>query len=241
VEPTPSASIRADAVLCDLDGTLVHTAPDLAYAAGLMLEDLGRPPVDEASVEGWIGDGVSRLVKRVLTGTRDGEPDLDLFERGYERFLLHYARFVSRRSRPYPGVREGLQALQAAGLRLACVTSKMSVFTSALLRDLDLEPFFAVVVAGDTLARKKPDPLPVLHACTLLGVEPHRAVLVGDSANDALAARAAGVAFAAVTYGYTAGSHPRELGADLLLDSLSELLPHLQPPGTRPGAATPSG
>jgi phosphoglycolate phosphatase len=228
VEPTPPRrALRADAVLFDLDGTLVHTAPDLAESVRRMLEDLGRPPVADAAVEGWIGDGVARLVKRALTGARDVEPPTALFERAYARFLEHYGRGVSRRSRPYPGVREGLEALRAAGLPLACVTSKLGVFTRALLRDLDLARYFDEVVAGDSVPRAKPDPLPVLHACAALGVEPAHAVLVGDSEADARAAGAAGAAFVAVTYGYGGGRGPRELGAALAIDSLADLLPQL--------------
>lgn len=215
--------------MLDLDGTLVHTAPDLAEGVVRMLEDLGMPPVDQPTVEGWIGDGVARLVKRALTGERDAEPEPALFERGYARFLAHYGREVSRRSRPYPGVRAGLEALRGAGLPLACVTSKAGVFTHALLRDLDLAAFFELVVAGDSLQRLKPDPLPLLHVCSRFGVEPAHSVLVGDSPNDARAARAAGAAFVAVTYGYHGGRDPRDLDADLCIDSLEQLLPALAP------------
>jgi phosphoglycolate phosphatase len=216
----------------------VHTAPDLADSVNLMLVDLGRAATGQSAVEGWIGDGVSRLVKRALTGQRDGEPDPALYERGYARFLEHYGRLVSARSRPYPGVREGLATLRAAGLTLACVTSKMAVFTHALLRDLALADCFALVVAGDSLPRKKPDPLPLLHACAELGVEPAHTVFVGDSFVDARAARAAGVRFVAVTYGYRGGQEPTALGADLLIDSLAELPAHLAQGPARSGSGS---
>lgn len=222
--------MRADLVMLDLDGTLVHTAPDLAESVRRMLGDLGLAPVDDAAVEGWIGDGVGRLVKRALTGEREGEPEPALYERAYGRFLEHYGLLVSRLSRPYPGVREGLRALRDAGYPLACVTSKMGFFTHKLLRDLDLEPLFALVVPGDALARKKPDPLPLLHACDHFGIAPAHAVLVGDSAIDARAARAAGAAFVAVTYGYHGAEDPRGLGAALVIDSLEELPAHLERP-----------
>ncbi len=221
----------ADAVTLDLDGTLVHTAPDLADAVRATLAELGRPPVDDAAVVGWIGDGVERLVKRALTGERSAEPEPALFARAYPRFVEHYARGVSRRSRPYPGVREGLAALRDAGVPLACVTSKATVFTDALLRDLELATFFVVVVAGDAVPRAKPDPLPLLHACSRLEVAPERALHVGDSENDARAARAAGLAFVAVRYGY---GRPESLAADAWLDSLAELPALL-------GPATPRG
>lgn len=238
MDPAPSL-LHAEAVLFDLDGTLVHSAPDLAESIACTLEDLGRPPVDQAKVESWIGDGVSRLVKRALTGERDGEPETELFERGYARFVAHYGRLVSHRSRPYPGVREGLEALREAGLPLACVTSKLSVFTDALLRDLDLNRYFEIVVAGDSLARRKPDPMPLLYVFSRLGVDPRRAVLVGDSLVDAGAARAAGCAFVAVTYGY-GGRDPRSLGADRLIDSLAALPALLDPRPRQPGRTPPS-
>jgi phosphoglycolate phosphatase len=220
--------LAAAAVMFDLDGTLVHTAPDIAEGVRRMLSDLGLAPVDDATVETWIGDGVSILVHRALTGERAGRAEPELYERGYARFVQHYAQRVSAQSRPYPGVREGLAALQAAGLPLACVTSKLEALTRPLLRDLDLMRCFEVVVAGDTLAHRKPDPRPLLHACAQLGVEPEQTVFVGDSQNDADAARAAGTAFVAVRYGYNGGRDPRTLRADLLLESLEELLPHLE-------------
>jgi phosphoglycolate phosphatase len=234
-----SPPIEVAAVLFDLDGTLVHTAPDLADAVAHMLAQQGRPPFHETTIEGWIGDGVKRLVKRALTGERDGEPDPLLFERAYADFVDFYGRHVSQRSRPFAGVRQGLEALRAAGVPLACVTSKMGVFTRALLHDLDLARFFELVVAGDTLERTKPDPLPLLYACSQLGVLPAQVVLVGDSENDARAARAAGVAFVAVSHGYTDGRDPRTLGADLLIDSLAELPPRLRllPRGPRVGSS----
>ncbi len=229
------ALLRADAVLLDLDGTLVDTAPDLAEGVRRMLADLGRPAPDPSSVEDWIGDGVARLVKRALTGDRDGEPDPALYERGYARFLEHYGRHVSDRSRPYPGVREGLEALRASGRSLACITNKMGIFTEALLRDLDLAARFALVVSGDALPRRKPDPLPLLHACGELGVEPRHCVYVGDSPVDARAARAAGLAFVAVSYGYRRGLDARSLSPDRVVDSLADL-PGLLAPQRREGS-----
>lgn len=229
--------LPGDAVLFDLDGTLVDTAPDLAEGVGRMLEDLGRPRVEQSTVEGWIGDGVARLVKRALTGERDGEPEPGLQERALARFLHHYGRVVSRQSRPYPGVVPALRALARRGVPTACVTNKAAAFTDALLRDLGLSPLLATVVSGDALPRRKPDPLPIRHACAELGVAPERAVYVGDSSNDARAARAAGTAFVAVRYGYHGPHPPESLGADLLIGSLEQLLPHLA--GSRdPGGET---
>ncbi len=218
---------HVEAVAFDLDGTLVHTAPDLAASVQAMLRDLERPPVDDTAVEGWIGDGVGRLVKRALTGEWDADPPAELYSRARASFDRHYAREVSRRSRPYPGVDATLRALRGAGIALACVTNKARVYTEALLRDLRLFEAFGVVVSGDTLAVRKPDPGPLLHACEVLEVPAARTLYVGDSHNDAQTARAAGCAFVAVSYGYHGGQHPRTLAPDLLIDSLAELPAHL--------------
>lgn len=216
-------------VMIDLDGTLIHTAPDLAASANAMLEDLGLPPRDPAQVAQWIGNGVARLVKRVLTGTRDGEPDPQLYERAYQRFLDHYGRLLSHASRPYPGVRAGLERLTADGYRLACITNKIERFTRPLLEALDLARYFELVLSGDSLPRKKPDPLPLLAACQHFGITPAQGLLVGDSANDIQAARAAGMPVICVTYGYHQGQDLTALAPEALIDSLEELPQTIQP------------
>jgi phosphoglycolate phosphatase len=210
-------------VMIDLDGTLIHTAPDIGAAANAMLADLGLERHDQAVIETWIGNGVRRLVKRALTGSMDGEPDQALFERAYPLFLTHYAAGVAERSRPYAGVVEGLERLQAGGFALACVTNKAEMFTRPLLDALDLSRFFSLVVAGDTLPKKKPDPLPLLHACTHFGIRPAQGLLVGDSVNDAQAARAAGMPVILVTYGYNRGTDVRSLSPEAVIDSLIDL------------------
>jgi phosphoglycolate phosphatase len=210
-------------VMIDLDGTLIHTAPDLAASANRMLEELGMATHDQATVETWIGNGVGRLVKRALTGEMDAEPDAGLYARAYPLFLKHYADLVSADSRPYPGVVEGLKQLKAAGFRLACITNKAEAFTIPLLKDLGLHDFFELILCGDTLAKKKPDPLPLLHACTHFGITPDHGLLVGDSLNDTQAARAAGMPVICVTYGYNRGRDVRELEPEAVIDSLVEL------------------
>ena len=222
-------------VVIDLDGTLIHTAPDLAASANAMLADLGLPQRSQAEVEQWIGNGVARLVKRALTGRRDGEPDPALFERGYGAFLEHYGRLLTRASRPYPGVRAGLARLAEEGYRLACITNKAERFTRPLLEALDLARHFELVLSGDSLPKKKPDPLPLLHACRHFGIAPAAGLLVGDSANDTQAAQAAGMPVICVTYGYHQGRDLAALGAVALIDSLEELPQYIRPlPRSRP-------
>lgn len=210
------------AVVIDLDGTLLDTAEDLADSAMAMAADLGLPPVDLATVKTYIGNGVSRLVKRVLTGDMEAEPDKELFGRAMPIYEKHYGEWVSRKSRPFPGVVAGLQAFKAMGLHVACITNKAERFTVPLLKDTGLFPFFEIVLSGDSLPERKPSPLPLLHACQYFGVEPSELLLIGDSLNDTQAARAAGCPVFCVPYGYNRGRPVAELDLDAVVPSLEE-------------------
>lgn len=214
-------------VMIDLDGTLIHTAPDLADCANRMLADLGRAPAPVTTVMTWIGNGVPRLVKRALTGEMMAEPEPALFEKALKIFQQHYAAHVSDLSRPFPGVVEGLEILKKAGYRLACITNKAEAFTLPLLKNLDLYKYFELVLSGDSLPRQKPDPLPLRHACQHFGITPEHGVLVGDSSNDVEAARAAGMPVLCVPYGYNHGHDIRESHPDAVVGSLVEVDRHL--------------
>jgi phosphoglycolate phosphatase len=213
---------RFSAVLLDLDGTLLDTAPDLAAAANAMLADLGLPGRDPAEIATYIGRGIPALVHRALTGALDGAADASLFERALPLFERRYAEESGRRARPYLGVVDGLVRIRELGLGLGCVTNKAGRFTQELLDRQGLAGFFGCVVSGDTLPRKKPDPLPVVHACALLGAEPQDALLIGDSLTDVLAARAAGCAVWCVPYGYNEGRPVGTLDCDAVVASLAE-------------------
>lgn len=210
------------AVVIDLDGTLLHTAPDLALAAQRMAADLNLPPIDEATVKTYIGNGVSRLVKRVLTRDMQAEPPPELFEQALPIFERHYLENVSHQSHPFHGVPEGLVALRAAGYRMGCITNKAEKFTLPLLKDTGLHGFFDLILSGDILPRKKPDPLPLLHACEQFKIKPAEMLLIGDSLNDVQAARAAGCHVFVVPYGYNRGRPVDELEADAVVPSLIE-------------------
>ncbi len=210
-------------ILIDLDGTLVDSVPDLAFCVDAMLEELGRSPWGEQTVRDWVGNGVERLVRRALTGTLDGEPEDALFRKAYPIFLELYASNTSQRSRLYPGVREGIDYLTSAGYALGCVTNKAGRFSVPLLRDLGIRRAFGILISGDTLAKKKPDPLPLLHAAEHFGVAPGDALMVGDSVSDVKAARAAGFQIVCVSNGYNHGVDIREAGPDAVIDSLAEL------------------
>ncbi|RTZ61408.1 MAG: phosphoglycolate phosphatase [Gammaproteobacteria bacterium] len=223
-----TTKLKIRMVMIDLDGTLINTAPDLALAANLMLEELGmnQHPLDK--IESWIGNGVATLVKRALTGEYDGEPDPGLFDKGYALFLKHYGEHVSDESKPYPGVVEGLDKLKETGFRLACITNKAEAFTVPLLKDLDLYDYFELVISGDSLPKKKPDPLPLLHACKHFGITPDHGLLVGDSDNDTQAAHNANMPVIIVPYGYNKGMDVSTLGAVAVIDSLAQLDQHIE-------------
>ncbi len=214
--------LAVQAVVIDLDGTLLNTAPDLAEAANRMLAEMERPQVDMAVVMTYIGNGVDRLIKRVLTGEMFAEPAAELFALARPLYERHYAEVVSLYSRPYPGVVEGLEVLKASGYRLACITNKAEKFTLPLLRDTGLRDYFELILSGDSLPRTKPDPLPLLFACEQFGVRPDQMLLIGDSQNDAQAARAAGCHIFCVPYGYNHGEPVEKLDLDRVVESVFE-------------------
>ena len=216
-----------EAVLFDLDGTLVDSAPDLGLAVDRMLADLGRQPVGEAQVRAWVGNGARRLVERALSGRVDGRVDADTLEPALERFFRHYADCLVDHTRPYPDVEEALEQLSALGLRLAVVTNKPARFTMPLLAELDLRRHFMAVISGDTLTSRKPDPQPLLLAARHCGVAAARSLMVGDSVNDIHAARAAGMPVACVPYGYNLGGDIVADQPDLVVESLMALPPLL--------------
>lgn len=210
-------------VLIDVDGTLVDSVPDLAWCVDEMMRALGREPWGEAKVRDWVGNGVERLVRRALIGQLDGEPEQAEFDRAYPLFLELYADNTSKRSSLYPGVEEGLGFLRDAGYPLGCVTNKAEQFTLPLLRDLGISDYFEIVVAGDTLPQKKPDPTPLLYAAEFFGADPAGCLMVGDSVSDVKAARAAGFRIICMSYGYNHGEDIRNYDPDAVIDSMAEL------------------
>lgn len=210
-------------VLFDLDGTLVDSVPDLGYCVDGMMQKLGRPAWGEARVREWVGNGVERLVKRALIGQLDGEPVEDEYQRALPLFMSLYAEHNGKRSRLYPGVENGLRQLQEAGYTLACVTNKAEQFTLPLLRALGIHDYFRLITSGDSLPRKKPDPLPLTYTAQHFGVAPEACLMVGDSSNDVKAARAAGFGIVCVPYGYNHGVDIRESSPDAVIPSLDQL------------------
>lgn len=217
-----SARFDVDAVLFDLDGTLLDTIADLHAAANRMLDELGRPQRSLDEVRRFVGKGIPKLVERCLA-----DPDLSDtdFACAVDVFRRHYRETNGRHSRPYPSVVETLAMLYDRGLPMGVVTNKARDFTEPLLSDAGLAGYFGAVVCGDTLAHKKPAPDMLVHACALLGVPVARSLMVGDSANDAQCARAAGCPVLLMTYGYTEGVPVDTIDSDGLLSELAGLPP----------------
>ncbi len=206
----------------DLDGTLVHTAPEIAVAVNLMLADLDRPALPYRQIESYIGEGAPILIKRCLTGQLNAEAGAALFEQAEHLFSMHYANNVAE-SKPYDGVIDGLQDICNKGFRLACVTNKPEKFTLPLLQKSGLADFFEIVVSGDTLPKKKPSPIQLQHICAKFDVPEYEAMLVGDSATDIQAAQSAGCFIVTVPYGYNQGNAIDTSQVDATINDLTDL------------------
>ena len=204
-------------VTIDLDGTLLDTVPDLAAAANAMLREMDRTELPIATIASFIGRGIPRLVARCL-------PDLDdaAVDQAQAVFRRHYAVENGRRSKIFPGVLEGLQAVRAAGLPLAVITNKATAFTEPLLVATQLDSWFEFAVSGDSLPHKKPHPAQLLHASERLGTTPAQNLHIGDSHHDAVAARAAGCPVFIVPYGYNEGEDVHGIDCDAIVASLAE-------------------
>ena len=214
---------RPDMVLIDVDGTLVDSVPDLAYCVDEMMKALGLPERGEKRVRHWVGNGVERLVKRALLNQLDGEPDEASYARALPVFEALYRDNTSKRSRLYDGVQDALEFLKTTGVRIGCVTNKASQFTLPLLQDLGVRDYFEVVICGDMVERKKPDPMALLMASEQLQTEPQASLMIGDSMSDVNAARAAGFSIVCMSYGYNHGEDIRDYDPDAVIDSMAEI------------------
>ena len=214
---------RPEMVLIDVDGTLVDSVPDLAFCVDAMMNRLGMPERGEKRVRHWVGNGVERLVKRALVNQLDGEPDEALYARALPVFEALYRDNTSKRSCLYPGVQEALDFLQTTGVRIGCVTNKASQFTLPLLKDLGVDGYFEIVICGDMVERKKPDPQPLLMAAEQLETGPQASMMIGDSMSDVNAARAAGFQIVCMSYGYNHGEDIRDYDPDAVVDSMAEI------------------
>ena len=214
------AGIRA--AIIDLDGTMLHTAPDFLVAINAMRAELALAPIDIDVITRFVGKGTENLVRSVIG--LDFAPDqvAARYAEALDAYVRHYTPINGKYSTVYDGVREGLALMQAQGLRLACVTNKPIAFALPLLEMTGLLPAFEVVYGGDSLPRKKPDPMPLLQVCADFSLAPHQVVAIGDSSNDAQAARAAGCRVLNVPYGYNHGQPIQSVDSDGIVDTLLE-------------------
>ncbi|MEY4364298.1 MAG: Phosphoglycolate phosphatase [Pseudomonadota bacterium] len=231
---------RFEAAIVDLDGTMVDTLGDFEVALNLTLAEVDLPQVDRAMVERTVGKGSEHLIRSVLahqlalpqvqglSNVCDARSVDALLPHAWARYQHHYRAINGAHSSVYPGVIEGLQAMHHAGWRMACLTNKPLAFAQDLLRVKGLNGFFEHVFGGDSFARKKPDPLPLIQTCKALGVAPEQTLMVGDSSNDAQAAHAAGCPVVLVTYGYNHGEPIRATAALAWVDALSDVPAALQ-------------
>ncbi len=226
-----------DAVVLDLDGTLLDTLGDFAAAVQGMLSAMDLPAaaqgLSHADIEPMVGKGSEHLIRSALAHVLQGHASHQpfdataeverLYASAWQAYQACYARINGMNAQVYPGVDQALARLARLGLPAACLTNKPVGFARVLLERKGLLPAFAQVFGGDSFERKKPDPLPLLKTCEALGTLPHRTLMVGDSVNDALAARAAGCPVVLVSYGYNHGRPIRSVDADGYVDSLAEL------------------
>ncbi|CAN5268845.1 HAD family hydrolase [soil metagenome] len=219
---TPPRTLAFDIIGFDLDGTLVDTSGDLAEALNHALATIDRGPLPVADVQRMVGRGAKVMLTRALTVT--GDAPQELIDRLFPILIDHYAANIAVHSHPYPGVIEALDSLAAQGFRLAVCTNKIERLARLCLDALGMSRHFVAIVGGDTTPKLKPDPTPLLAMIDQAGGG--RTLFVGDSDNDIDAAKAAGVASVAVSFGYVP-SNPADLGADALIDGFDELVPLL--------------
>jgi len=213
-----AAAIRA--AIIDLDGTMLHTVPDFELALNGMRAEFGLAPIDQATIEPMVGKGSEKLIRDVLALDYDSARIDAVFDQAMDAYQRHYLAINGERSTLFPDVIEGLRALKELGLRLACVTNKPIAFTLPLLERKGLSPWFELVYGGDSLPKKKPDPLPLQQVCRDFDLAPASVVAIGDSSNDAEAARAAGCFVLTVPYGYNHGMPVQSINSDGIVDSL---------------------
>ena len=213
-------------ILFDLDGTLINSAPDLSLAVNHMLETLDRDIFSEDIIDGWVGNGALMLVQRALSGQRTVDESLDnvLVQYALDIFLAYYAKNLCNETVPYPHVKSTLNTLQAKGYRLTIVTNKPFAFVEPILEGLGMNGLFELILGGDSLPLKKPDPAPLLHVGEKLSVSVDKCVMVGDSKNDILAANACGMQSVGVTYGYNYGEDIGIHSPTVIINDFSELL-----------------
>lgn len=214
-------------IMIDVDGTLVDSVPDLVFCVDQMMIELDLQLCGEERVRNWVGNGIPKLIERALIDQLDKESISKVYEVAYPIFLKLYSDNSAIRSRLYDGVKEGLDYLKSKGYLLGCVTNKAEQFTNPLLKKMGIYNDFRLIISGDTLDKKKPDPLPLLHGANFFNMQPNECLMLGDSVSDVRAARAAGFDIICMSYGYNHGNNIEDENPDLVIDSMDQLKEHL--------------
>jgi len=219
-------------LIFDLDGTLIDSVPDLAEAINTMLKKLGKAPFSTDTIRGWVGNGAETLVKRALSGGSEINTQLEstLVSKALSIFLEAYTHNLCNTTRTYPHVKATLNTLKELGYTLSIVTNKPIAFVAPILKGLGLDGLFELILGGDSLAVKKPEPLPLLHSCEQLGFSISEALMIGDSKNDIVAANAANMESVGVTYGYNYGENINTFSPTLVIDDFQDLVSLLPSP-----------
>ena len=214
-------------IIFDMDGTLIDSAPDLARAVNFMLESLGKKTFSQKSIDFWVGNGAATLVKRALSGSREVDESMfsfELFTKALDIFLDYYAKNLIVETKLFPNVKETLKELQTRGYKFALVTNKPFDFVEPMLKELEIVEYFELILGGDSLDKRKPDPQPLFHTCKKLGFKVKETVMIGDSKNDILAANNANMDSIALTYGYNYGESVKEYNPTWVYDDFSDIL-----------------
>ncbi|MFZ8201650.1 phosphoglycolate phosphatase [Alteromonas portus] len=217
---------KIDTFFFDLDGTLVDSVPDLATALNQMLSHYQLPTYDEQIIRHWVGNGARVLVERGVSGGAEinhhhMQPEIDA---ALEKFLFYYRTLKTKSTVLYEGVFDTLHALKDRGYTLVLITNKPSEFIEPILSAFSLSALFSLTIGGDSLPEKKPSALPLLYACEKLHISPSQCVMVGDSKNDILAAKAANIKSIGLTYGYNYGESIATYQPNWVLDNFSDIL-----------------
>lgn len=219
--------VNKKVIIFDLDGTLIDSSPDLSHAVNHMLEQLNLSTFSESTVHGWVGNGASTLVKRALSGDSliDETIDPKLFEKALDIFLKFYAKNLCVATTLYPNVKETLASLKKEGYILVIVTNKPFDFVAPILKGLGLDGLFEFYLGGESLEKRKPDPMPLFYVCEKLKVTVEECVMIGDSKNDIISANHAKMQSVGVTYGYNYGEDIALYQPTMMVDDFADILP----------------
>lgn len=217
-------------LIFDFDGTLIDSVPDLADATNAMLTTLGKDTYPLDTIRNWVGNGSRMLVERALVGKIEvlkDELTVEEADHAEQVFFDAYKNLSDSKTVAYPNVDSGLRQLKEAGYTLALVTNKPIRFVPKILESFGWTSLFDMVLGGDSLTTKKPDPAPLLHVCDKLGVMQDKAVMIGDSRNDILAGQNAKIDTLGLSYGYNYGQDIRDLNPTAAFDDFATLVKYL--------------